>query len=141
LRIGGPDGDYSAYTKWDLRWSIRHTQDATGCSLTAASIEVYAVVTLPALRDAAALDASALQRWQRYVQALREHELAHVENEVAGAEALRVALLDLESYGDCLQLGATVNALGEQQKQLILRADSRLDAETEHGALTGATFR
>ncbi len=141
LNLGGGQGDFSAYTKWDLTWSLRYSGGNGGCSLAGASIEVDSVVTLPALADESQLSPDDLAEWQRYLDALKAHELSHVDNEVAGANAMRNTLASLDVADDCTALGSQVGALGEQQKQSIHQADDALDAKTEHGALTGATFR
>lgn len=141
LRLGGPTGDFSAYTEWDLRWSLRFGEHGDSCGLEGASIEVDAVVTLPGLQDASALSRDALDGWQRYVAALKDHELTHVQNEVDGANLLRDELAGVEPAADCSALGKAIAELGEQQKEWIRQADTALDAETKHGALTGATFR
>ncbi len=141
LNLGGAQGDFSAYTKWDLTWSQRYSRGAGGCSLAGASIEVDSVITLPALEDESLLSPDDLAEWQRYLDALKAHELSHVDNEVDGANAMRDTLESLQTDGDCTALGSQIAALGEQQKQSIHQADDALDAKTEHGALTGATFR
>jgi predicted secreted Zn-dependent protease len=140
LHLGGIDGDFSAYTKWDLRLGLQYDHGEP-CNLRNATVEVDAVVTLPGLQDRDALQGSDLAEWQRYLKALSDHEMSHVHNEVVGADALRGQLAQLGSAQDCTQLAQEITTLGDQEKESIRQADVTLDAETEHGALTGATFR
>jgi len=140
LRVNAGHGDFNAQTKWDLRWSMRYKQEGPVCSLTAVTLEYYAVVTLPALVDEASLAPADLERWYRFVDAIEAHEMAHVEREIAGAERLRQSLISLSPQPDCQAMAARVSEMGEQAKELIRRGDEAFDAETEHGAREGATF-
>jgi predicted secreted Zn-dependent protease len=140
LRVNAGHGDFNAQTKWDLRWSMRYKQDGPLCGLTAVALEYYPVVTLPALVSEGSLAAKDLERWYRFADAIEAHEMAHVEREIAGAEGLRQSLLGLPPQRDCQVLAACVSEMGEQAKESIRRDDSAFDAETELGALEGATF-
>ena len=95
---------------------------------------------LPALVDEASLSPGDLERWYRFADAIESHEMAHVEREIAGAESLRQSLLALHAEPDCQAMAARVSEMGERAKESIRRADQAFDAETEHGALEGATF-
>ena len=140
LRVNAGHGDFNAQTKWDLRWSMRYKQEGPVCGLTAVTLEYYAVVTLPALVSEASLAPADLERWSRFAGAIEAHEMAHVEREIAGAEGLRQSLLNLPPQPDCQAMAARVSEMGEQAKESIRRGDDAFDAETEHGALEGATF-
>ena len=140
LRVNAGHGDFNAQTKWDLRWSMRYKQEGPVCNLTAVTLEYYAVVTLPALVSEASLASADLERWYRFADAIEAHEMAHVEREIAGAEGLRQSLLGLPPQTDCQAMAARVSEMGEQAKDSIRRVDQAFDAETEHGALEGATF-
>jgi predicted secreted Zn-dependent protease len=140
LRVNAGHGDFSAQTKWDLRWSMRYKEEAGACRLIAVTLEYYAVVTLPALVNEAALLPADLDRWYGFADALEAHEMAHIEHEIAAAEALRQSLLTLEPQPDCQTMAALVTSHGEGAKEAIRRADEAFDAETKHGALEGATF-
>jgi predicted secreted Zn-dependent protease len=140
LRVGRVNGEYSASTKWDLKWSMRYADEPDGCRIGAASIEIVDLVTLPSLKDAADVDAATLDTWQRYVASLTAHELQHVQNGIDAAEDLQASFLALGTLDSCGAVGVAANDLGEEHKAMIRDADARLDAETKHGALTGATF-
>jgi predicted secreted Zn-dependent protease len=140
LRTSAGHGDFSAQTKWDLRWSMRYQEETGACRLAVVTIEYYAVVTLPALVSESVLLEPDVARWYRFAEALEAHELAHVEREIAGAEGLRQALLALEPQPGCQTLAARVTEMGEAAKDAIRQSDDAFDAETEHGALEGATF-
>jgi predicted secreted Zn-dependent protease len=140
LRINAGHGEFAAQTKWDLRWSVRYKEEGASCRLQAATVEYYAVVTLPALVSEAALSDADVARWYRFADALEAHEMSHVEREIAGAEALRQSLLLLEPMPDCQAMALRITELGEAAKVAIRLSDDAFDAETGHGALEGATF-
>ena len=139
-RAGTGHGPYSASAKWDLKLGLRYAGDPEGCRIANATVEIVAVITLPALEDGAVLDVSDLARWQAFVASLRAHELQHIDNEIEGARGLQRDLQTLGYLETCRAIGDSANMLAESHEQAILEADARLDAETKHGALTGATF-
>ncbi|HEX5367855.1 MAG TPA: DUF922 domain-containing protein [Dehalococcoidia bacterium] len=141
LDPGGAQGDFSGYTKWDLTWNVHYNRGPGGCGIASATVEVDTIVTVPALQDESQLSSSDLAEWRHYLDALDAHELSHVDNEVSGANAMRDVLSGLDPAPDCKVLGSQIQGIGEQQKQSIHQADDELDAKTDHGALTGATFR
>jgi predicted secreted Zn-dependent protease len=140
LRRSTGHGPYSANTQWDLQLSLRYANEPGSCRIAGATIEVLAVVTMPGLADGSALSSQMRQRWNTYIDSLRAHELQHIENEVAGGRALQSQLNALGTMSTCREVGDEANALLTNRKQLINQADASLDAETEHGARTGATF-
>jgi len=139
-RNGTGHGPYSASTQWDLKLGLRYANEPGGCRLASASVEVAAIITMPALQDGSALDPGMGARWDAFLSALREHELSHIENEVTGGRDFQAALNELGVMETCRAVGDAANVLLESQKQQINQADATLDAETEHGARTGATF-
>jgi predicted secreted Zn-dependent protease len=139
-RAGTGHGPYSASTKWDLKLSLRYADEPESCAIANATVEIVAVITLPALHDAGALEPYELARWQVFIENLKAHELQHVANEIEGAKSLERDLQALPRLETCRAVGDTASAMAEDYKRAILEADTRLDAETKHGALTGATF-
>jgi predicted secreted Zn-dependent protease len=140
LRRRTGHGPYSANTQWDLQLSLRYTNEPGSCRIAGVTVEVLAVLTMPGLADGSALSSQMRQRWDAYIDSLRQHELQHIENEVAGGRALQSELNALGTMSTCREVGDKANALLANRKALINQADASLDAETEHGARTGATF-
>ncbi len=139
-RNGTGHGPYSASTQWDLKLSLRYADEPAGCRIAAATVEVAAIITMPVLQNENALDPAMRARWDAFLDALRAHELQHIENEVIGGRAYQADLVALQTMESCRDVGDASNVLLANQKQRINDADASLDAETEHGALTGATF-
>ena len=139
-RTGSGHGPYRASSKWDSKWGLRYADEPQGCRIANATVEIVGVVTLPALASPKALDDGELARWEAFRTNLRAHELHHVDNEVEGARRLQSALVALPYQETCRAVGDAAKALVQIEEQAILEADLRLDAETKHGALTGATF-
>ena len=139
-RAGTGHGPYSASTKWDLKLGLRYGDEPGGCRIANATVELVAVITLPALAEAAALETGELARWELFSANLKAHELEHLDNQVAGASRLQAALQALPQMETCRAIGDAANALAEAEERAINYADAALDAKTEHGALTGATF-
>ena len=139
-RVGSGHGPYSASSKWDIKLGLRYADELQGCRIANATVEIVGVVTLPALASPEALNDDELARWEAFMTNLRAHELQHVDNEVEGARRLQSALVELPYQETCRAVGDAANALVQIEEQAIQAADLQLDAETKHGALTGATF-
>jgi predicted secreted Zn-dependent protease len=139
-RAGSGHGPYSASTKWDFQIGMRYADEPGGCRLAAATVEIIAVITLPALESPEALLAWERVRWDNFIANLEGHELEHLANEIEGAHRLQSALLALPTLETCGAVGDAANRLVAIEERATVEADARLDAETKHGALTGATF-
>jgi predicted secreted Zn-dependent protease len=137
---GTEHGPYSASTQWDLQVELRYANEAWSCRILGATVEIVALVTLPALQDGSGMSPGGLAHWERYIDRLAAHEVRHVDNEIAGARDLQQALTVMPAQPSCGEVRAAVDEKLAQTKHAILEADARLDAETKHGALTGATF-
>ena len=140
LRRSTGHGPYSANTQWDLQLGLRYASEPGACRIAGATVEVLAVVTMPTLKDGSGLSSEMRQRWDTYIDSLRAHELQHIENEVVGGRGFQSDLNALGPMESCSRVGDAANTLLDKRKQLINQADAGLDAETEHGARTGATF-
>jgi predicted secreted Zn-dependent protease len=139
-RAGSGHGPYSASTKWDLQISLRYADEPAGCRIASATVELAALITMPILEDASALDGDEIARWEGFIARLKAHELEHIANQTAGAHRLQTALIALPHFATCDAVGEAANTLVLAAEQSVIEDDGRLDAETKHGALTGATF-
>jgi predicted secreted Zn-dependent protease len=119
---------------------MRYADEPGGCRLAGATVEIIAVITLPALESPEALLAWERVRWDNFIANLEGHELEHVANEIEGAGSLQSALLAMPTLETGGAVGDAANKLVSVEERATVEADARLDAETKHGALPGATF-
>lgn len=139
-RAGTGHGPYSASTKWDFQIGLRYASEPDGCRIASATVELVALITMPGLQSPESLDYDEMARWEGFIARLKAHELEHIGNQTHGGQRLQEAIAALPSYATCGEAGEVANALTLSAEQEVLHADVRLDAETKHGALTGATF-
>jgi predicted secreted Zn-dependent protease len=104
-RAGSGHGPYSASTKWDFQIGMRYADEPGGCRLAGATVEIIAVITLPALESPEALLAWERVRWDNFIANLEGHELEHVANEIEGARSLQSALLAMPTLETCGAVG------------------------------------
>jgi predicted secreted Zn-dependent protease len=144
LDAAGPMSDvygrrFDGLTTWGLRWGFGYDQTSSSCRVRDATIELEAVITLPALEDESVLPESQLVQWQAYVEKLRQHEDGHVNIYRAGAQELSNEVLALGEMPDCGQLGSALSALKEAKLSRVAQADRNYDLETGHGAVFPTT--
>jgi len=140
--LGPQDDDgarHDAYTKWFVRWFYDYDRSVeTQCKLTNVRATVEVKMTMPRWTSESGELAT---RWQQYLAALRTHENGHVQNAVDAARFIIVDLQQQPPSPDCDSAAQLANAKGNEELELARARDREYDAETNHGATQGATFR
>jgi len=127
---------FHGYTKWQIKWNFWwREQPGRSCQLTKVKTSVAGTITLPRISGA-----SPAQRreFDRYVAALKEHELGH---QAIGREAaLEVdrEILALSAMKDCKALERTANETGSRIVEKFKERELRYDLNTDHGRTQGA---
>ncbi len=131
---------HDAYTKWHVSWSYTWHQVNGNYALQSSKVSVAITMTLPQWTPSQDADKRLVERWQRYITALRRHENGHA---VIGTQAAR----EIEKKLQTLPAAPSTEALKElvertcQQVLAEARArEKKFDEDTHHGIKEGARF-
>lgn len=116
-------GQRYGYTRW--RFNLPPTK-APGCEPAALDITADIEVVLPGHDAIETLSPADREKWLRYVEALRRHEMEHVEIIDRGLDAMQGAVWALST---CDQAVATVRL----HERRIHQLNEQLDTTTDHG--------
>jgi predicted secreted Zn-dependent protease len=131
------DGEtYLGHTHWKVAWSFEMTaQDDGSCRVSAVSTDLTAEIILPRLSGG---DARQVAMFDKYISALREHELGHYENGRAAAGAVRAGLLAAPMKSSCDETEERLHAQSRATVARFNEKDREYDRRTEHGVTQGA---
>jgi predicted secreted Zn-dependent protease len=133
-----PDG-YWAGTRfrWDAHWDY-HLRGK--CRLTAATVSVRTVMTLPRWSIPADAPAYVVTRWKRFIEALTLHEGGHVAQGIRTANEIVSALKTVPGKATCKRLVSALQRTFEDSKALGEARNTEYDRVTDHGRTQGAVF-
>ena len=127
---------YHGHTSWNVKWNYRWHERANGsCSITSVSLEVSGKITLPVLVGATVAQAG---QFDRYVSALRVHELGHYGIAKDAAAAIETKIRALPEMSSCRNFGSAANDAGSKILDEYRAKEIRYDATTGHGKTQGA---
>ncbi len=134
IREGGKT--FHGYTKWTVNWRFRWRDDAgAGCRIAGNITQIDGRMTLPRLVGGSA---DQRQRFETYLQALRQHEMGHFAIAKQAGREIDAGILALPPMRDCTSLDAAANALGYRVLDQHLAREKQYDASTGHGRTQGA---
>ena len=126
-------------TRWQVRWDLRWKQGTGGrCALTRVRTTLQATITLPQIDDA--WSASTRARFVRYLTALRQHELGHVDSAREAARAIDRRLSAFPAMPSCHALEQAANAAGFELLEQARQRDLAYDQRTAHGRTEGVVL-
>ncbi len=127
---------FHGYASWELRWRFSwHPTPEGRCRIGEVNTSLKAEITLPSLRGASA---DALQVFEPYINALREHELGHFRIAQAAAARLDQGIRALPVTTSCEELEQTANALGQRLSDQARQQEVDYDRQTGFGRTQGA---
>ncbi|PWC98952.1 MULTISPECIES: DUF922 domain-containing protein [Pseudomonas] len=139
IRIKG--SPYGAIT--ENRFTTGYSSFGTssgGCEVKNVRVFLESKITLPRL-VINGQSAPVLAEWERYIGALRAHEMMHANNGKYTAETVAGRLYNFKSQIPCDQLRSKLDAAVNQLIHNMGVWDQQLDAQTEHGKSQGAFLR
>ncbi|CAD7848280.1 MAG: hypothetical protein [Olavius algarvensis Delta 4 endosymbiont] len=144
MNLKGPAGAggrrFDAYTAWWVKWNYRWWESPSECRITAVATQVRVSYTLPAWDQYDRSSDELKQQWDRYYQALLAHEKGHREFGLRAAREIEQVIWDLGRRGTCAQLEREANAVAQAALDRYILMEEQYDADTAHGAATGAVF-
>ena len=125
-------GSSYAHTDWSIRWHWHGAGAGAACRIRSVEMTFGAVVTLPRLAEAQALDPTLAARWDAFAAAIARHEAGHARRAWAGVPAVRRAILAAScDFAD---------AAGRAAVHQVTLAQADYDRATRNGATQGAHF-
>lgn len=125
----GYRGDATTY--WYISWNWPG-YGRSNCQLERARVSLDVSVTFPRWKPPPSAPPELIEKWNRYVLALAQHEANHVKNVVTLAPKVNDAI----QAATC----QTAEAAAQQVLNEIRHGDAQYDARTNHGETEGARF-
>ena len=130
---------FHGYVAWELRWRFSwHPTPEGRCRIAEVHTWLKAEITLPSLRGA---QADALQLFEPYINALREHELGHFRIAQVAAKRVDQGIRTLPVANSCEALEHGANALGYRLVEEARVEEVAYDRQTQYGRTQGAWLR
>lgn len=127
---------FHAYTTWRVSWQFRWQQDTGGaCRIAGVSTSLDSTIKLPRLDGGST---SQQERFQRYLHALREHELGHHRIGRQAAQEVDQRPKGMPAMPDCARLVAAANRLAHHIVERHKDEERTYDLVTVHGRTQGA---
>lgn len=131
---------FDAHTEWDIKWNYRYRPTASGCELTGVNVSLSGTILLPRWVDSNDASSALVEKWNRYLAALRLHEEGHYAHGVGAAREIEALAKSFHGSGDCPAMTSEFN---DRAQSIIARykaLDVAYDRETDHGRTQGARF-
>jgi predicted secreted Zn-dependent protease len=132
--------DVDGMTDWRVAWRFSVTPTPGGCRCATFTTQTTIAITMPRWSGPTNAPESTRQMWQRYVDALGQHEAGHGAIALTAAADLQKRIKEIGDAPDCDNLKARINALGQQVMEEHRRRDREYDERTRHGATQGAVL-
>ena len=127
---------FHGFTHWHVKWHFSWHEASDGrCRINKVNTELTATIQLPRVVNPTA---SQEEQFNRYLTALRTHELGHFENGKDAANEIDQGILALPEMESCQKLSSAANDLGHSILKQHNEKDVQYDAETQHGKTQGA---
>jgi len=125
-----PVNPYAGYTTPDVKWEIDTTAQPDGrCTITNVRVELGLTVLLPRIETT---DAEASAQASRYYEALKEHEMGHVEIWRKAAAAIDSQLATIPPSADCNKLYIYAGEYSDHYQLMASEQDRAHDNADEY---------
>ena len=134
IRIDGKF--FHGYTYWHVKWYFRWSEKPDGsCKISSVTAELTCNIQLPNLLGATSKQGD---QFDRYLSALRIHELGHCQIGKKAAATIDQKILSLPEMSNCNDLRVAGNDIGNQTLREYKEKVKQYDAKTEYGRSQGA---
>ena len=126
---------FHGYTRWRVEWRFWWRETANRqCRIDRVSVEVSGEIRLPRLEGGTAAQR---ERFNRYRDALHQHELGHYGFGLRAGEDVEHSIRALPPEATCAALETRANETGYRILRQYRQLEDRYDRETEHGRTQG----
>jgi len=127
---------FHAYTTWQVKWDFRWLEKPDGtCKITGVSTGLTGNIQLPRLFGASFPQQ---EQFDKYLSALRVHELGHYNFGKEAAAEIDREIQSLPEKPGCKILAKTANDLADQVLSEYKEKGVKYDTSTGYGRLQGA---
>ena len=131
---------FDAHTDWYVKWNYRYRPTASGCEFTSVEVSLTGTILLPRWVHTGNASGALVQKWDRYVAALRLHENGHYAHGVSAEKAIEAMAKSFRGSGDCRVMASEFNDQAHSIRARYNALDVAYDRETDHGRTQGAQF-
>lgn len=124
-----------SHTQWQVKWNFHSMLKRGMCRITRVDVTVTGKITLPRLVGG---NPELRGKFEKYLPALRTHELGHYENGRNAAADIERRMLALPEMSSCNALQDAANNLGDSTVDFYAGKDKEYDHETLRGKTQGA---
>jgi predicted secreted Zn-dependent protease len=129
-----------ALTQWRIEWRYQFASSDAGCRCTSFTTKTTIAITLPRWTRSTNAAPETATHWDRYMTALRRHELGHAQIGLAAAAEQHKRINEVGRQTDCAALKKKIDMLAQQTVDDYGRRDRDYDERTGHGAKEGAVL-
>ncbi len=131
---------YDSVTTWNVTWEYDHDRTPSSCSAESFRANVEVTFRFPEWVPNDDAPQSLVDRWNKYMQSLIDHENGHRDLVVGAAYELSLAVAKLPAAPTCSELDRAIRVLCSEY-MLDMNTDQKAyDGATNHGARQGALF-
>ena len=130
---------FGGVTVWslDTTYTTVETPDG-GCEVRDPKVFLKIKIMLPKLRPGPRLSRRAMAEWERFLGALRAHEMLHAKNGLYTAETIEKRMTNLRTKVSCPRTKEVLNQGSQVLISNITQRDRDMDRDTRHGETQGA---
>lgn len=138
--VRGLSGNFGAVTvnSFSTTYNLMPTASG-GCEVRNPVVALDSVVTLPRLVIGNQTRV-VLVEWQRFIGALRAHEMLHAKNGLNIAQTILTRLSTIQTRMPCNQVSVNLNNAIQVLMNNMSEFDRQLDSKTNHGESQGAVL-
>lgn len=131
---------FFGYTNWKVTWNYTFTTHEGECALSWFKVSVDVTTTRLQWVDRGDAPAELVDRWERFTDALDEHERGHKRLGLEAAAAVERRLVLVEPQSSCDRLDHALNEAARESIDGFRETERRYDENTRHGKTEGARF-
>lgn len=131
---------FDAHTEWHVKWNYRYRPTASGCELASVNVSLSGTILMPRWVYANDVSNTLIEKWDRYLAALRLHEEGHYAHGASAAKEMEALGESFHGSGDCPAMVSEFNTRAQGIIDKYKAQDVAYDRETDHGRTQGAQF-
>lgn len=131
---------YDARTDWHVHWAYNYGRRGGQCAITSMNTRVDVLYILPGWTAPRNTPVGLMTEWQRYMGALRTHEIGHKDHGVEAGTSVLQTLRSIPPQPTCEALQTTINMRLKNAVARYNQKDLQYDRTTRHGFTQGAVF-
>lgn len=141
-RLGPKDGEIPRYaaTEYDIRWTYRLRPRVQRCTLTDIEVGARILVTFPRWDPPDGTALGSWERWQRFSDALRSHEIGHRDLALRAAGKILRKIRSLQGSLSCGDLDMAASFEARSILNEFRNIQAEYDSKTQNGFIQGAHF-